>query len=156
MTHPPVNTSKNNKIPPPFSLRFTFEERAALEKAAGDMPLGSYIKHRLFHGDKAISPRLSESLKDEFSGKKPPKQQRAPRLDEAERKLLGKVLGYLGKSRLSSNVNQLAKAANSGSLPVNIDVEKELMEACQSIRWMRDALIKAMGLNPSGGGVDAP
>ena len=34
--------------PPPFSLRLTFEERARLERDAGDMPLGAYIRSRLF------------------------------------------------------------------------------------------------------------
>ena len=37
-------------------------------------------------------------------------------------KLLAKLLGVLGKSRIANNINQLAKAANSGSLPVNEEV----------------------------------
>ncbi len=36
------------KTPPPFSLRLSFEERARLERDAGDMPLGAYIRERLF------------------------------------------------------------------------------------------------------------
>jgi len=44
---------KGNKqrktTPPPFSLRLTFEERAQLEREAGDMPLGAYIRSRLFN-----------------------------------------------------------------------------------------------------------
>lgn len=34
----------------PFSLRLTFEERSRLEELAGDEPLGSYIKRKLFDG----------------------------------------------------------------------------------------------------------
>ena len=32
----------------PFSLRFSFEERAQLEKDAGDMTSGAYIRTQLF------------------------------------------------------------------------------------------------------------
>tara|TARA_R110002073_G_scaffold144546_2_gene296672 strand:+ start:78 stop:404 length:327 start_codon:yes stop_codon:yes gene_type:complete len=38
------------KKTPPFSLRLTFEERARLEQLTGDMPLGSYIKKKVFDG----------------------------------------------------------------------------------------------------------
>lgn len=33
---------------PPFSLRLSFEERTKLERAAGDLPVASYIKSVLF------------------------------------------------------------------------------------------------------------
>jgi hypothetical protein len=35
---------------PPFSLRLSFEERSRLEKEAGDLPLGTYIRDKLFDG----------------------------------------------------------------------------------------------------------
>ena len=95
-------TGRANKYPPPFSLRLTFEERAALEQAAAGMPLGAYIRSRLFDGD--LPPRRTR-------GKFPVKDQQA----------LGKVLGELGKSRFANNLNQLARAANTGSLPVTPD-----------------------------------
>ena len=44
-------------VPTPFSLRLTFEERAALEDAAGDMPLGAYIWGELFKGKKTRTRR---------------------------------------------------------------------------------------------------
>ena len=46
----------NNRktYPHPFSLRLTFEERAILEKAAGSMSLGAYIRSKLLdEGDVA-------------------------------------------------------------------------------------------------------
>ena len=52
----------------------------------------------------------------------------------------------LGQSRLTSNINQLAKATNSGSLPVNQDVLQSLEESVQAIRWMRETLSGASGL----------
>ncbi len=120
------NTSKN-KYPAPFSMRFTEDERKTLELAAGDRPLGAYIRWLIF-GD--------EIPKNRTRGKKPVKDQ----------KELAKLLALFGQSRIASNMNQLAKAANSGSLPVNVDVLKALNEANNSVRWIRNTLTKALGL----------
>jgi hypothetical protein len=54
----------------------------------------------------------------------------------------------LGASRLSSNLNQLAKAVNTGSLPVSPEVEAELMEACQEVQELRADLLRALGKMP--------
>jgi len=37
-----------NKYPPPFSMRFTEDERKTLELAAADRPLGAYIRWLIF------------------------------------------------------------------------------------------------------------
>jgi hypothetical protein len=113
--------------PPPFSLRLTFEERAALERDAGDMPLGAYIRSRAL--DETRPPRRTR-------GKRPVK----------DHKILGQLLGELGKARLASNINQLARAANTGSLPVTPETEEMLIEACADIARMRIAIIAALGL----------
>lgn len=108
----------------PFSLRLTFEERAALEKMAGDMPLGAYIKAVLFDGAPHKVKRKPSAVSD----------------PEA----LGRVLGALGKSRLSQNMNQLAKASNMGSLPVTPETEDEIRQACADIAAMRAELLLAL------------
>jgi hypothetical protein len=114
---------------PPFSLRFTFEERAQLERDAAGMSLGAYIRSRIFN----------ESLpKRRTRGKHPVK-------DHQE---LGKLLGELGRSRIANNLNQLAKAANSGSLEVSPDTEQAIQDSCNEIYWMRHTLISALGLGP--------
>lgn len=113
----------------PFSLRLTFEERAALQQAAGDLPLGCYIRNRIL-GDNEAKPR---------------RQRRAPVADQAA---LAKVLAVLGQSRLSNNLNQLARAVNSGSLPVTPDTDKAIREACADVRHMRMELLRALGLSP--------
>ena len=51
----------------------------------------------------------------------PKKRTRETKADP-DRQELAKLLGKLGKPRISQNINQLAKAANSGSLPVNHEV----------------------------------
>ena len=61
---------------------------------------------------------------------------------------LARVQAELGQSRLASNLNQLAKAANSGSLEVSPDTEKALQDACSDIKWMRYMLMQALGLEP--------
>ena len=83
----------------PFSLRLTRDERARLEWDAGPLSLNAYIRKRLF-GEQA-SPRR--------------RVKRAPVKDHQE---LAKVLATLGRSNLASNVNQLAKGLNTGTLPV--------------------------------------
>jgi hypothetical protein len=59
---------------------------------------------------------------------------------------LGRLLAELGRSRIANNLNQLARAANSGSLPVTPEVEADLIEACEEVAALRGELIKALGL----------
>jgi hypothetical protein len=59
---------------------------------------------------------------------------------------LGQLLALLGQSRLANNLNQLAKAANQGSLPVTAEIEAELQQACAHILEMRLLLLKALGI----------
>ena len=116
------------KYPPPFSLRLTLEERAALDARAGTRPLGAYIRQQLLGG--AVSPR---------------KSRRRPGVDQ---EALGRALGTLGQSRLASNLNQIAKAANTGALPVTLELSEELRAACEHVSQMRQALIAALGIKP--------
>lgn len=132
--HHDFNTTaatKADKAPPPFSLRFTFEERARLERDAAGMSLGAYIRSRLF-GDDA-PPRRTR-------GKFPVKDKAA----------LARVLALLGASRLSQNLNQLARAVNIGALPVTPETDAELRDACRAIVDMRDELLRAFGKMPGG------
>ncbi len=127
MSTPPSNSDKN-KTPTPFSLRLTFEERASLEQSAGSQPLGAYIRSKLLGGKAARRKKRTRTRK--------------PLKDE---KALSELLGKLGQSRLASNINQLAKAANSGSLPVTPETEKALQDACGDVRSMRIMLMRALG-----------
>ncbi len=126
-----MSGSGDNKYPPRLTLRITFEERAALERAAAGLTLSAYVRSRLFGAD--VSPRRA-------SGKAPIK----------DRKALAQLLGELGKSRLSSNLNQLAKAVNMGALPVSREVEADLRDACAAVIDMRHMLFDALGLRQGG------
>lgn len=118
--------TENPKYPPPFSLRLSYEKRARLEAEADGKPLGAYNRERLLGDD--VAPRTRP-------GNSPVKDKEA----------LGRVMGALGASRLSSNLNQLAKAVNTGSLPVTPETEEELREACREIAELRADLLKALG-----------
>ncbi len=126
----PSPTKSEKRTPPPFSLRLTFEERARLEQDAGDMPLGAYIRSRLL---------------DHPAGDRRPRKAKRPVKDH---QALASVLGELGKSRIANNLNQLAKAANSGSLLLTSETEKSLQEACAGVQWLRSTLMQALGLQP--------
>lgn len=129
MTKKPSRDQKYT-YPSPFCMRFTDDERKTLELAAGDRSLSAYIRWLIFGDD---------IPKNRTRGKKPVKDQ----------KELAKLLSLFGQSRIANNINQLAKAANSGSLPVNMDVLKSLNEASRSVSWIRSTLTKALGLQES-------
>lgn len=117
---------RRSKASPPFSLRLSASERAQLEQAAGGAPLGAYIRAKLL-GD-GVTPR------------KPQRPQ--PVKDHAA---LAQVLGMLGNMRLANNLNQLARSANIGTLPLTPEVEEELMRACAAVLAMRAELMRALG-----------
>lgn len=115
------------QYPKPVSVRFTDEERIELERKAGNLTLSSYIRSQCV-GDVAAPDRTK--------GKRPVKDQEA----------LGRVLGALGKSHLSNNVNQLAKAVNNGTLDLQDDTESAILKAAYDIAYIRMTLVKALGL----------
>ena len=117
----------------PYSMRFTAEERAWLDQMTGDVPISDFLRSLIFDED-----RLS-------------KRRRRRKSPVKDAQLLTKVLGELGKSRLASNLNQLAKQANSGSLEVSPDTEKALQQACSDIRLMRHWLMESLGIQPGEG-----
>lgn len=125
----PAEGAKADKTRP-FSIRLTPAERASLEERAGRQPLGKYIRGTLL-GDHAMPRRTA----------------RKPAADD---KQVAALLSELGQSRLSSNMNQLAKAANMGILEVDDDVRLQLQQACAAIVAMREALLIALRITPRG------
>jgi len=121
-------SQRSTKLPP-FSLRLTFEERARLEELAGNEPLGSYIKRKVFNGKGGGTKRARSRI-------------RRPIKDEQK---LAQVLAMLGQSRIANNLNQLAKAANMGTLPVMPDTERDIRRACADVALLRRELLRALG-----------
>lgn len=116
---------------PLFTMRLTQEERARLELDAGETPLATYIKFRLFNN----APDLA-TYRVRRPGGRP----------ATDTKLIAKLLAALGEARLANNLNQLAKAANMGTLDVSPDTESALLAACAEIHAMRRDLVAALGL----------
>jgi len=111
----------------PFSLRLTCEERTWLEQQSAGMPMGAFIKSRLFGA--GYKPRHRR-------GKAPVKDHKA----------LAELLACLGASRLSNNLNQLAKSANSGTLYFDFETKRDITRASDDIRNMRLLLMRALGM----------
>lgn len=124
--NPPPAATKRRKPCPPFSLRLSVAERARLDRDAGNMPLGAYVRSRLFDS--------------------PPTPRRVSRRPLKDEQLLAKLLGQLGEARLANNLNQLAYAANCGTLPVSPETEAALMSAYTEVQAMRRDLMTALGL----------
>lgn len=116
----------NNRQTKPFSIRLTNEERTYLEAKAGRRALGAYCRDILL---KDIAQKRTQTAK--------------PRLEDGQ---YAALLAALGQSRLSSNLNQLAKHANMGTLDIAEDTEKQLQDAYKTILEMRKALFIALGL----------
>ena len=112
----------------PFSLRFTDEERAYLEQLAGHRPLGAYIR---------------EILLREFAAKR--RIYRKPHIDE---KQIALVLAELGQSRLSSNINQLARSVNDGTLDVSEDIEQHSRRGLEPVTYIQRMTAIAWKLPP--------
>lgn len=110
-----------------ITIRFKPDEYALLEEKAGDKPISRFIRELSL--EKAAGQR--KSVKSA-----PVKDHRA----------LAEVLAKLGASRRASNLNQLARAANTGSLPVTPETESALQAACQDIRAIKHMLMKALGI----------
>lgn len=119
--------NSTNSTPSPFSLRLSLEERQRLERDAVGLSLSEYIRQRLF--DESFPKRRTR-------GKYPVK----------DHKILSQLLGELGRTRLASNMNQIARAINNDNLDLTPETETALLEACADIYEIRNMLIKALGM----------
>ncbi len=129
-------SNKKPHKPSPFCLRLSTEERARLEYEAGDMPLGTYVRSRLFNTPTPRKRRMKRPVKDH--------------------KLLAELITKLGASRIANNLNQLARAANSGSLLLTPEIEEDLRQALADIAWIRKTLMQGLGLYQSEDGNHDP
>ena len=111
-------------------IRLTVREREQLNKLAGNQTVSAYVREKAL-GEHVEKRRIL----------------RKPKMEDIQYAML---LAALGQSRLSANVNQLAKHANTGTLDCSQDVEEQLEEACAALFAMRNALFLALGYRPNG------
>lgn len=122
----PPETSEKSKRPAPFSIRLNDEDRARLAHEAAGAPLGQYIKAKLLGGERL-------------------ERKRRKGLSIQDREALAQALALLGRSRLSTDLNQIAKALDTGIWPITPETEAELFAAIQDVRLMRRLLFSALG-----------
>jgi hypothetical protein len=126
-TPAPARTKKpKQKRLAPFSIRLSEADRARLTVEAAGAPLGAYIKSKLLDG-KAVERKRRKVLTIQ------------------DREALAQALALLGRSHLSSNLNQIAQALNTGIWPITPETEAELFGALQDVRLMRRLLFTALG-----------
>jgi hypothetical protein len=111
---------------PPLSVRLNDREYALLRQRAGNLPLSTYVKQAALGTDAPVS-----------------RQRNPPSRDQ---RILGAILAALGQSRLPGNLNQLAKAVQSGSLPVDATTQRQIAQACEDVGLIRTALLMALGV----------
>lgn len=116
--------------PAPFSIRLTDDERARLTAEAKGMPLGAYIKAKALGGEPIARRNTGYAVED--------------------RQALAQALALLGRSHIASNLNQLAHAANIGTLPMTPETEEDLRETIRAVRSIRTLLLHALGMRGTG------
>ncbi|MEM8749940.1 MAG: hypothetical protein AAGF28_06530 [Pseudomonadota bacterium] len=127
MTSAPNNTKKKYGT---FGLRLKPEERAELERQAGTMPLGTYIKSQLLDSELGI-------------------QRRDVRRPVADQQALAQLLGLIGHSDVGARLNALSEAVENGSLVVDDEAQEAILSACAEIHAMHAMLLRALGFEVS-------
>lgn len=117
------------KRPSPITLRMTPAERAKLEELAQGMTLSAYIRMCVLQEGISRSGKAS---------------------NRTDKEMLAQIIGLLGQSRIANNLNQIAKAANLGILPLDDQIESDIREAYAHVVEMRHLLLKALGLRETG------
>lgn len=130
---PRKSPKRESKARKPISIRFSKEEWEALDRAAGKIPVGTFVRRKALDGLE-VSQKTPEPR---------PTRHRNPVKDAPA---LAKLLGELGRSRIASNLNQIARAAHMGAITVSPEAESALTQACAEVNAMRADLIRALGL----------
>ena len=63
-----------------------------------------------------------------------------------DKSIPAKILALLGKSRLFTNINQIAHAMNSGTFKLTPEIEASIRELKEDIRFIRASLMKLLGM----------
>jgi len=109
-----------------LTVRVSDEQRALLERRAGNRPLADYIRHTL---DIENTEKRQRNYKP-----------------QADRVMLARILAALGSSDMAASMRDIANAARNGALPESPDTLLSLQAACLTIEKIRHDLISALGL----------
>lgn len=109
----------------PFAIRLTDDERAELDRRAGTLAIGTYIKSVLFVENRGKRAKVRRPIDKHIE--------------------LAEVLACLGSSRIGESLERLADAAETGVLQFDPDAPDAIKRACTDIVAMRLLLMKALG-----------
>lgn len=123
---------KTRKGPPPISVRLSEDEYARLRHEAGALSMAAYIRLKVF-GQEETAPRRKAYIRKKTS-------------PSSELVMIGQMLGGLGESEIAANLDDIAKAARIGAMPVTPEVEREIQAACNAVQDIRVRLIAALGV----------
>jgi len=122
------NTPKRKKRrAAPLSIRLSASERAWLEEQAGGIPIGTYVKSRLFAANDNTPPRT---------------RGRAPIKDCEE---LAKIHGKFARFDVFLSIKGLLKGAANNNIRLKPETEDALVSACEDISDIRHHVMKALG-----------
>lgn len=110
----------------PLSIRLTPDERKNLELRSGTVPVSTYVKRQLFNDQRSAATQFRKASPD--------------------RTMLAQLLAVLGESRIAPNLRTLADEAEVGTLIADPETTERLIQACDDVRLMHNALMRALGL----------
>ena len=127
MTSINVEKSRFSKYPSPITLRLSQNEIDRLDDMISGSSRSAYIRKQIF-------------------GENAEKRKYRPKTPKTDDVAISQILAMLGASRIGNNLNQLAKAANSGALMADDEVIAQIEEAYAFHLAIRSMLIEALGL----------
>jgi len=122
MTSTNTEKSRISKYPSPITLRLSQNEIDRLDKMVSGASRSAYIRKQIF-------------------GENVDKRKYRPKTPKTDDVAISQILAMLGASRIGNNLNQLAKAANSGLL--------RLKKPMLSIWQFGPCLWRLWGLKPN-------
>jgi len=111
-------------------------------------PKDSMLCIRMTHEEKRILEQRSEAASlsiSEYGRWCMLKEECAPRKTRGKHPvkdygILGAILAALGRTRIASNLNQIAKNINNGTIEMTPEVKQAIMEACEFIKHILSSL----------------
>lgn len=124
-----TNTGQSSVL----SIRLTAEERDLLTSTAGELPLSTYVRQKLFSDSLIITGTET-------------------RLSVVERqKLLSKLLMKIGTLNLDMQLSKLSSLLETGVFENEEVLQQELEKLSSAVAELRIDLLRALGLRPNGG-----
>lgn len=112
-----------------LSIPLTLDLKADLERRAGRQPVSVYARGVLFPANDNA-----------------PTNSRTARHYHRDRQALASLLARLGAMETANNLQEMARFARLGALPLTPEVEAALLQACADIAGIKALLIKALGV----------